>query len=638
VTNPSLAATPAGFPASCRNLNSLPSCAPFVGLQFSGTRHDVTIDDIISRAGPRIPSSEEAQKDFRVAFILVTRRGTPPRDSSLRFLEALLTKWQFFFNVAVDGRGTMRTGLLYPPPQITFITPARGFTDGGAMVTVTGSGFHADSTVTIGERQAATVFVDTNTLRVTVPARIEGPGRVRVVVYNPRDGQSFTAISAFTYVLPASVEVLAEITRNRSRHFETAGGSASTRVGYATLDSAIGIAVVRSISATEVQSEAAIPPATIGAAFHVYAERTTNSSTGLALLNTSQSFALIRAQLSDGRQTSIQLAPRSQKSQFVHELFPEIGPSFSGTLSVVSDVPIGLVALRGSLNQRNDFIITTVPVSSASTAGEALFFPQIADGSGYVTELILINPTAAPVTGRVEFSFNATTDRGTNTTFAYMIPSGGAWKMRTSGTRPGVQAGYAALVPASGNPAPAASVVLKQSTGTNLNFEAGVPAARSLLRGVLFAVSDGKLRSVLVLANQSAAPASVSLTAYRANATVAAPAKTISLAANEHLPRFIDELIPEIAGSFDGTVVLESTSPVYAATFRTLVNASGTFLMTAMPVIDLDQNWPSGTSYFPQIVDGGNYTTEFLLLNQDATTARLRFFDQNGAALAIPLQ
>jgi hypothetical protein len=305
---------------------------------------------------------------------------------------------------------------------------------------------------------------------------------------------------------------------------------------------------------------------------------------------------------------------------------------------LTSNVPIGLVALRGTVNDRNEFIITTVPASSASTTNDMIVFPQIADGSGYATELILLNPASTPVSGSLEFSFPAATDRGTGSTFSYQLLPGEAWTIRTLGARTDVQVGFASLIPTAGQAAPAGTAVLKQSFGTMLNFEAGVPAAHALRRGVIFGVNDTAHRSVLALANRGPGTASIQLQTYRTDGSVPVPPKTISLGPHQHLARFLDELIPELPDDFEGKVILESTSPIFVITLRTLVNVSGAFLMTAMPVMDLDQTLSSTVSYFPQLVDGGNFSTEYLLLNTDAATARLQFFNLDGQPLAVPLR
>jgi hypothetical protein len=548
VGNPALPATlPSGFPSLCRDLQRLPACAPYVGLDFSGTRRDVTIDEIISAAGPRVPSFEQAQKDFRVAFVLVTQRGQAARASSLLNLDAFRSQWQTFFNDAVENRGTMRTDLLPP----------------------------------------------------------------------------------------ATTEYRADIPANGSRHIETSGASSTVQVGYSTLDSAVGISVVRFISGSNIRSEAALPAATVGTAFRIYVERTERASTGIAIVNTQSTAASITAQLSDGRQTTIQVDALGQKSQFVHELFPNIGTSFTGSMSLTSNVPIAVLALRGTINQSNDFIMATVPVFSGATTTEPTVFPQIADGSGFVTELILLNPAATTISGTVEFSGSVATDRGTSTTFPYQIPAGGTWTLKTTGNRSDVLTGFASVTPAAGGVAPVATAIFKQFTGSNLNFEAGVPAARAFTRAAMFGVRDATHRTALAVVNRGTGTTTVQLTALRSDGTMAAPAKTISLASSGRSAAFLDELIPELPANFDGTVTLESASPFYAITLRTLVNTSGTFLVTTMPLVDLNQPAPLGTSYFPQLADGVNYTTEFLLLNPAPASARLQFFNTAGQPLPV---
>jgi len=559
VANPVLPATlPPGFPSVCRDPQQLPACAPYVGLSFTGTRRDVTIDQIISSVGPRVPGFEQAQKDFRVAFILVTQGGQAARAASLQKVDAFRTQWQTFFNSAVENRGTMRTDLL----------------------------------------------------------------------------------------APATTEFRADLPANGSRHIETSGTSGTVQTGYSTLDSAVGISVVRFISGSDIRSESAVPAATVGTGFRVYVERTDRASTGIAIVNTQPTAALIVAQLNDGRQTNFQLGARSERSLFVHELFPDIGTSFTGSMSLASlgigafrtDVPIAVLALRGTVNQSNDFIMTTVPVFSGTTTTEPALFPQIADGAGYVTELILLNPAPNPITGTVEFSASVATDRGTNTTFPYLIPVGGTWTLKTTGTQPNVLTGFASVTPAAGNVAPVATAVLKQFTGSNLNFEAGVPAVRALTRAVMFGTRDATHRTALAIVNRGTSTANVQLTALRSDGTTAAAPKTISLASSGRTAAFLDELIPELPANFDGTVLVESGSPVYAITLRTLVNTSGTFLVTTMPLVDLNQPGPPGTSYFPQLADGVNYTTEFLLFDAAPGSAHLQFFNNAGQPLPVSLR
>ena len=88
-----------------------------------------------------------------------------------------------------------------PPPTVTGVSPASGSINGGAAVTITGTGFSSGATVTIGGNPATGVTVVNGTsITATTPAH--AAGAVAVTVTNA-DSQSGTAASAFTYVAPA---------------------------------------------------------------------------------------------------------------------------------------------------------------------------------------------------------------------------------------------------------------------------------------------------------------------------------------------------------------------------------------------------------------------------------------------------
>lgn len=91
-------------------------------------------------------------------------------------------------------------------PAITSVSPAGGRTAGGDTITVTGSGFVAGATVTLGGLAGAVTFVNSTTLTVVTPAR--APGVVDVVVTNP-DTTAATSTNGFTYQLPPTVTAAA---------------------------------------------------------------------------------------------------------------------------------------------------------------------------------------------------------------------------------------------------------------------------------------------------------------------------------------------------------------------------------------------------------------------------------------------
>jgi CxxC motif-containing protein (DUF1111 family) len=87
-----------------------------------------------------------------------------------------------------------------PAPIITSVVPGTGVTNGGTVVTISGSNFLAGVTVKFGANTGnAVALVSSNSLIVTTPAG--AIGAVNVVVQNT-NAMSATNVNGFTYVLP----------------------------------------------------------------------------------------------------------------------------------------------------------------------------------------------------------------------------------------------------------------------------------------------------------------------------------------------------------------------------------------------------------------------------------------------------
>lgn len=86
---------------------------------------------------------------------------------------------------------------------VTNINPNTGTTNGGTMVTFTGTGF-VNSTVTFGGTSATNVTI-TSTTSFTAMTPAHAAGAVDVVVTNS-DGDSDTTTNGYTYVAPITLE------------------------------------------------------------------------------------------------------------------------------------------------------------------------------------------------------------------------------------------------------------------------------------------------------------------------------------------------------------------------------------------------------------------------------------------------
>jgi hypothetical protein len=88
-----------------------PGSSPAVGVNFTGTRRDVLIDDVIAIHGTRSPTSNDSPKTHRQAFIFVVSAGRATNPSQVSKLDRIRQQWTEFFRQATEGRMTAITTL-----------------------------------------------------------------------------------------------------------------------------------------------------------------------------------------------------------------------------------------------------------------------------------------------------------------------------------------------------------------------------------------------------------------------------------------------------------------------------------------------------------------------------------------------
>ncbi len=123
--------------------------------------------------------------------------------------------------------GSLNNGFTYtasnPAPTITSITPNTGTTAGGTSVTITGTGFLAGATLSLGGTAATNVtVVGSTSITATTPAH--AAGAVTVTVTNS-DAQSGSLTNGYTY---RAAPTVTSITPNTGT---TAGGTSVTIAG-----------------------------------------------------------------------------------------------------------------------------------------------------------------------------------------------------------------------------------------------------------------------------------------------------------------------------------------------------------------------------------------------------------------------
>jgi hypothetical protein len=94
-------------------------------------------------------------------------------------------------------------------------------------------------------------------------------------------------------------------------------------------------------------------------------------------------------------------------------------------------------------------------------------------------------------------------------------------------------------------------------------------------------------------------------------------------------------MISGLPEGFKGVLEITASAPYVALTLRSLVNSRGDFLLTTFPIADLNEPAPEPI-VFPQIADGGGYTTELILLSSGgAAQTTIRFLADDGTPLSV---
>jgi len=321
--------------------------------------------------------------------------------------------------------------------------------------------------------------------------------------------------------------------------------------------------------------------------------------------------------------------------------------TFLGTLTLSSCSPLAVVNLRDATNSHGELISTALPLADLNNppTGASLIFPQIVDGSGLPTQILLMNPSPdMSSAGTISLykddgtPFLVDFGAGPQSTLNYAIPAGGMVKFSTAGTGT-LRVGYAVVTPASG-PLPIGSGVFTSKSSVGISSQAGVPNSPQTTMARLFvevASSPLSRNTGIAVVNPNAATATVNLGLAGLDGTALSGVLTIP--PNGHVAKFINELIPSMPANFQGVLTLNSDVPVSPLTLRLTKNQRGEDIFSTLPVVDLN-NPPLGALFLPQIVDGGGFLTQLILLNTSSSSAaaQIDFFNDAGQNVGLPFQ
>lgn len=332
-------------------------------------------------------------------------------------------------------------------------------------------------------------------------------------------------------------------------------------------------------------------------------------------------------------------------ARFLNETPFNVEPSITGTFTFNSSVPVSVISLRGYVNERSEFLITTLPVGPIVESSTSPFiFPHYAEGQGWATQIVLVNSTDEVANGTAEFMGPFAQQ------LSYSIPPRSSRVLRRASTSLTVQTGWVRVTPENGTRTPSGVLIFSFRPNGVTVSEAGVPASPISTAFRLFTESAGNvntgqigsLQTGIAVVNPSATPATVTFELANLSGTSTGLIGRATIPAQAQVALFTNQISGlESALGMQGVLRITSPTPLSVLGLRGRYNERGDFLMTT--VQPSDETSPAATTnlYMPHFVDAGGYTTQFILFSgssNQSSSGTLRFFSQTGQPLGISLR
>ena len=461
------------------------------------------------------------------------------------------------------------------------------------------------------------------------------------------------------------------------RSITSNGTEADRREGYGRIRAEAGsttpsgIAIFGFRQGGVLIAEAGVPATEAVQEGRIFAEVLVPVNTGLAIANPNDTPATILFYFRDAEgerfgDGQFELGAHEQTAKFLNDAPFNSGELESGTFTFTSSVPIAVIALRGLTNRDGEFLMTTLPVAplaaprtpfSGNTGStDTVYFPHFTDGNGWVTQVILVNPTDRPITGTVRFlgpGSGATAaapavltldDDRTGSEFPYSIPAGSSQRFTTSNPSGRVTRGSVRATPNPGSVAPSGLVVFSFTNDEKTVSESGVPALPAGSAFRVYAESSGtpnqagSIRTGLAITNaaDTANMVTLEVTDLDGNLATGVAPVTLPLPPSGQVARFLDEIFDSLPDDFSGVLRITSTADVAIVGLRLRINERGELKMTTTPPSIESDPPTTADRFFPHIVDSAGWSTQFILFSGIAgqsSSGTLSFFDTEGEPL-----
>jgi hypothetical protein len=282
--------------------------------------------------------------------------------------------------------------------------------------------------------------------------------------------------------------------------------------------------------------------------------------TGIAIANHGDLAARVRLELrpadfgaSYGLDLPVMPA-RTQRASFISQLISALPKPYRGTCIITSDAPVVMIALRQTINERNEVLYTTLPVGypGMNSGATSLHFPHFADGGGFTTQIFLTNVNPNPISGAIRVYDPE--GRPLALSFRGVIGSSFLYRLNPQESLLGETIGAGDLrtgslvVESSSSPLPSGVAIFRYRHAGTLVSEAAVLPNIGSRRARLFVDITGSRNTGIAVRNASANDAlQLSVSLRGADGISTGRIATITIPPQGQIARFIDQVFPGLS-------------------------------------------------------------------------------------------
>ncbi|HEY2380237.1 MAG TPA: hypothetical protein VGK48_03545 [Terriglobia bacterium] len=381
-------------------------------------------------------------------------------------------------------------------------------------------------------------------------------------------------------------------------------------------------------------SETAVPASPLITSGRIYAESNGPVRTGIAIANPGNQDAAVTFYFTGQNGLSINTGsvtiPANEQYAAFLDQAPYDGTSAARTFTFSASTPVAAIALRAFINERGETLMTTLPVAPTSSISTApIMLPHYAAGAGWTTQVLLVNPTDTTLTGTIAFDAMHT----------YSVAPRSATKIVSAAWNV-LQTGNVTVTPDPGIPAPVVSSVFTLVTNGITVTESGVATTGDATSFRVFAELDASqtLQTGIAIANTTSSSANLQFELLALDGQSTGFTGSSTLAANGHLSVFLNQIpgLENLPATFRGVLHISSDKAISAIGLRLRYNQRGELVLATTPAIADGASDNAGEYVFPQVVSGGGFTTEFILMNSTAASqSTVTLKSQNGSDLPL---